>query len=255
MVLWLQSAICWKLYISQVYSSRHLYYQGIRLKSHLGRRPFSAMELHTLYTGYIFSDQLLPREQAKHWHFWLPLFAYYTGAYSDEIGHLTLDDIVTLSDVRCFHFHTHGKIKSRFVPIHDALFAAGLDPYLDFLKAQGHTRLMFDLPSKSGRYSEKVRIWFSGEGERAGYLQKCAIPNVDQQGMKTAISSLRLNFEQQVRIHAIQANSKDAFNYLMGFKEFSGSLFNDMSLLNGILQNVRQINPQLHWQRFIERHH
>jgi len=54
---------------------------------------------------------------------------------------------------------------------------------------------MFDLPAKTGRYSEKVRIWFSGEGERAGYLQKCAIPNIDQLGMKTAISSLRLNFD------------------------------------------------------------
>jgi hypothetical protein len=113
---------------------------------------------------------------------------------------------------------------------------------------------MFDLPAKSGRYSEKVRIWFSGEGERAGYLQKCAIPNVDQQGMKTAISSLRLNFEQQVRIHALQANSKDAFNYLLGFKDFNEQRFTDMPLLNAVLQNVRQINPQLHWQRFIDRH-
>jgi len=63
------------------------------LKTHLGRRPFSAMELHTLYNGYIYSDTRLAREQAKHWHFWLPLIAYYSGAYSDEIGCLTLDDL------------------------------------------------------------------------------------------------------------------------------------------------------------------
>ena len=247
-------SLSWKLDTYQVYSSTHLYYQGIRLKSHLGRRPFSAMELHTLYNGYIYGDQRLAREQAKHWHFWLPLFAYYTGAYSDEIGHLTLDNIVTLDGIRCFDFHTHGKIKPRYVPIHNALLDAGLDQYLGYLNEQNQQRLMFDLPAKSGRYSEKVRIWFSGEGERAGYLQKCAIPTVDQQGMKTAISSLRLNFEQQVRIHALQANCKDAFNYLLGFKDFNEQRFADIQLLNTVLQNVRQINPQLHWLRFIDRH-
>ncbi|MFM9597040.1 hypothetical protein ACKI1O_47710, partial [Streptomyces scabiei] len=111
---------------------------------------------------------------------------------------------------------------------------AGLNEYIALLKQQNHTRLLFDLPSKSGRYSEKVRIWFSGEGERAGYLQKCDIPNVDQLGMKTAISSLRLNFEQQIRIFAIQANSKDAFNYLMGFIEYPEQAFTDTALLNQV---------------------
>ncbi|WP_404342551.1 hypothetical protein [Pseudoalteromonas mariniglutinosa] len=224
------------------------------MKSHLGRRPFSTMELHTLFNGYIFSDQRMPREQAKHWHFWLPLLAYYTGAYSDEIGHLSLSDIVNIDNVPCFHFHTHGKIKARYVPIHQALFAAGLNEYLQFLAINQHHRLMYDLPAKSGRYSEKVRIWFSGEGERAGYLQKCAIPTVDQQGMKTAISSLRLNFEQHIRINALQANSKEAFNYLLGFSEYPKDEFADKALLNTIVQQIRQITHSIHWQRFITRH-
>ncbi|MGS0536637.1 hypothetical protein [Pseudoalteromonas sp. SaAl2] len=224
------------------------------MKSHLGRRPFSAMELHTLSHGYIYGDQRLPREQAKHWHFWLPLIAYYSGAYSDEIGHLELNNIVTYNGIACFDFHTHGKIKPRLVPIHQALFDAGLNEYIALLKQQKHTRLLFDLPSKSGRYSEKVRIWFSGEGERAGYLQKCDIPNVDQLGMKTAISSLRLNFEQQIRIFAIQANSKDAFNYLMGFIEYPEQAFTDIALLNQVIQQIRNINPHIHWQRFTARH-
>ncbi|WP_064667873.1 site-specific integrase [Pseudoalteromonas prydzensis] len=224
------------------------------MKSHLGRRPFSAMELHTLYHGYIYGDQRLPREQAKHWHFWLPLIAYYSGAYSDEIGHLQLADIVEHQQVVCFHFHTHGKIKARIVPIHQALFDAGLNDYINLVKQQNHTRLLFDLPSKSGRYSEKVRIWFSGEGERAGYLQKCDIPSIDQLGMKTAVSSLRLNFEQQIRIYAIQANNKDAFNYLLGFNEYEPQEFNEVPQLNYIIQQLRIVNPQLHWQRFVQRH-
>lgn len=223
------------------------------MKTHLGRRPFSAMELHTLYNGYIYSDFKVAREQAKHWHFWLPLIAYYTGAYSDEIGCLTLDDLEIKNDILCFNFHTHGKIKARLVPVHKALIDAGFNEFISFVKAQNHHRLMFDLPAKSGRYSEKVRIWFTGEGERAGYLQKCAIPNVDQLGMKTAISSLRLNFEQQVRIYALQANSKEAFNYLLGFNEYTHSRFSDIALLNAVIQQVRVINPQLHWQRFTQR--
>tara|TARA_B110000211_G_scaffold44048_1_gene46411 strand:- start:591 stop:1271 length:681 start_codon:yes stop_codon:yes gene_type:complete len=220
------------------------------LKTHLGRRPFSAMELHTLYNGYIYGDVKVAREQAKHWHFWLPLIAYYSGAYSDEIGCLTLDDLVFEQGILCFSFHTHGKIKPRLVPVHHALVDAGFNDYIEFIKAHHHTRLMFDLPAKTGRYSEKVRIWFSGEGERAGYLQKCAIPNVDQLGMKTAVSSLRLNFEQQIRIYALQAGSKDAFNYLMGFNEYQHDKFDDISLLNNVIQQIRIINPHVHWTRF-----
>ncbi|ATG76587.1 MULTISPECIES: hypothetical protein [Pseudoalteromonas] len=223
------------------------------MKTHLGRRPFSAMELHTLYNGYIYGDVKVIREQPKHWHFWLPLISYYSGAYSDEIGYLTLDDLIFKQNILCFSFHTHGKIKPRLVPVHKALINYGLNEYIAFIKSQNQHRLMFDLPAKTGRYSEKVRIWFSGEGERAGYLQKCDIPNVDQLGMKTAISSLRLNFEQQVRIHALQANSKDAFNYLMGFNEYSCDEFNDVLLLNNVIQKIRTINSHLHWQRFITR--
>lgn len=223
------------------------------MKTHLGRRPFSAMELHTLYTGYIYGDMRVVREQAKHWHFWLPLIAYYTGAYSDEIGCLTLDDLTVEQNILCFSFHTHGKIKPRLIPVHQALINAGFNDYLAFIKSQKQQRLMFDLPAKTGRYSEKVRIWFSGEGERAGYLQKCAIPNIDQLGMKTAISSLRLNFEQQVRIYALQANSKDAFNYLMGFNEYPHPNYSNVAVLNSIIGQIRVVNSQLHWQRFINR--
>ena len=212
------------------------------------------MELHTLSHGYIYGDIRLPREQAKHWHFWLPLIAYYSGAYSDEIGHLQLNDIIVHQHTLCFHFHTHGKIKARIVPVHQALLDAGLDDYITLVKQQGHTRLLFDLPAKSGRYSEKVRIWFSGEGDRAGYLQKCDIPSIDQLGMKTAISSLRLNFEQQIRIYAIQADNKAAFNYLLGFNEYEPTDFADVATLSNIIQQIRVINPQAHWQRFLQRH-
>ena len=37
-------------------------------------------------------------------------------------------------------------------------------------------------------------------------------------------------------------------------KDYNEQRFTDMQLLNTVLQNVRQINPQLHWQRFIDRH-
>lgn len=224
------------------------------MKSHLGRRPFTNMELHTLFSGYIYTDEKLPREQPKDWHFWLPILAYYTGAYSDEIGKLTRDDIVKVDNIRCFRFQTNEKIKSRFIPFHPHLFEHGFTEYLDFLNSQAHTRILFDLPLKSGRYSEKARIWFSGEGERAGYLQKCQIPATDLDGRKAALSSFRLNFEQQIRIHAIQAGNKDAFNYLMGFNEFNASQFNNTQLLSRIVRGVRALPSKVHWQRFKARH-
>ncbi|BBN80437.1 hypothetical protein PA25_04220 [Pseudoalteromonas sp. A25] len=224
------------------------------MKSHLGRRAFSAMELHTLFNGYIYGDEKQPREQPKHWHFWLPLLAYYAGAYSDEIGNLTLADVVTIDSIHGFNFTTHGKIQHRFVPIHTALWQAGLEQYIQFVKRENQDRLLFDLPSKSGRYSEKVRIWFSGEGERLGYLQKCGLPNVDQQGHKTAISSLRLNFEQQVRIAAIQRANKPAFHYLMGLKDEALIQPPKPNLLKQIVAPIRVINSNVHWQRFVSRH-
>ncbi|WP_151173499.1 hypothetical protein [Pseudoalteromonas ruthenica] len=224
------------------------------MKTHLGRRPFSAMELHTLFSGYVYGDEKQPREQAKHWHFWLPLLAYYTGGFSDELGSLTLEDVYLGTGTAYLHVHTHGKIKARKIPIHPHLFSCGLHEYVQWLTVHGHQRLLFDLPAKSGRYSEKARIWFSGEGERAGYLQKCALPTVDQHGHKTALSSLRLNFEQQVRISAMQLGSKAGFCYLLGLKEYPQREFADMRLLQKIVRGVRVVNAHTHWQRFCNRH-
>ncbi|MFY8273687.1 hypothetical protein AAEU32_06140 [Pseudoalteromonas sp. SSDWG2] len=224
------------------------------MKSHLGRRPFSAMELHTLFSGYIYGDEKLPREQPKHWHFWLPMLAYYTGGFSDELASIELGDIDISSTVSYFHLHTHGKIKARKIPIHPHLFNVGLNDYLAYLQAHSHSRLLFDLPSKSGRYSEKARIWFSGEGERAGYMQKCQLPTVDQHGHKTALSSLRLNFEQSIRISAMQLNAKPGFYYLLGLKDYPHDCYEDLRLLQKIVKGVRVVNPQAHWQRFITRH-
>lgn len=225
------------------------------MKTHLGRRAFSTMELHTLFNGYIYTDEKLKREQPKHWHFWLPLLSYYTGAYSDEIGSLTLDDIFQRDHVHLLHFKTHGKIQPRVVPIHPALWQSGLEQYLTQVKKLGQQRILFDLPAKSGRYSEKVRIWFSGEGERQGYLQKCGLPNVDQQGMKTAISSLRLNFEQQIRISAIQQGHKSSLHYLLGLKD-DGDIVTcpPLAILKQITSQLRVINPNITWQRFLDRH-
>jgi len=211
------------------------------------------MELHTLFNGYIYSDSKTSREQPKHWHFWLPILAYYTGAYSDEISRLTLNDIIEIDSNLYFHFHTHGKIKSRLVPIHSGLVHAGLLDFIQFIKTQDQNRLMYDLPSKSGRYSEKVRIWFSGEGERFGYLQKCGIPNIDHNGRKSAISSFRLNFEEQIRIFAVQANNKGALQYLLGFNEYTQSEFENSQLLSDIVNQLRPLSAKTTWQRFIDR--
>ncbi|MDP5213334.1 hypothetical protein ORJ66_09800 [Pseudoalteromonas tunicata] len=221
------------------------------MKTHLGRRPFTAMELHALFSGYIYSDHKVIKEQAKDWHFWLPLLAYYTGAFSDEIGCLTTTDIIKTDHGWFFDFHTNSKIQSRLIPIHPGLIQAGFNDYLNSLN--DNARLLHDLPSKSGRYSEKARIWFSGEGERQGYLQKCGIPNVDHDGRKVAISSFRINFEQQVRISAIQLKQKELFNYLLGFNEYKANDSLDLATLCTIVLGIRQLNSQITWQRFINR--
>ncbi len=211
------------------------------------------MEIHSLFTGYIYTDNKVPREQAKHWHFWLPLLSYYTGAYSDEIGNLTLSDIVTLQGIDCFYFHTNDKIKSRYIPIHTTLVSAGFLDFIEYVKKHSHCRLMFDLPKKSGRYSEKVRIWFSGEGKRLGYLQKCDLLNVDNEGKKLAISSLRLNFEQQIRFNTDKLQNHDAFLYLLGFNKYTQQTYADTKYLSQVIEKLRPLSPQITWHRFVHR--
>lgn len=211
------------------------------------------MELHTLFHGYIYGDEKLHREQPKHWHFWLPLLAYYTGGFSDELARLTLDDLDLHTSTPSLHLHTHAKIKARQIALHPQLFEHGLADYVHWLQSEGHTRLLFDLPAKSGRYSEKARIWFSGEGKRLGYLQKCALPTVDQQGLKTTLSSLRLNFEQQIRISAMQLGAKSAFDYLLGFQDYPHEHYGDTRTLQKVVRAVRVVNAHASWQRFVLR--
>ncbi len=221
------------------------------MKSHLGRRAFSTMELHTLFHGYIYSQQRAHKEQPKHWHFWLPLIACYTGAFSDEIGHLRFSDISEHQGSLAFHFNHHKKLQPRIIPVHPALIEAGFIEYLAFAKTQSTNRIFFDLPAKSGRYSEKVRIWFSGEGTRLGYVQKCQIPTVDHLGQKLAMSSFRLNFETQCRIAAMSLGFKAAFDYLMGFKTAANPP--NFSTLNQVMTLIPRFTPKISWETFVER--
>lgn len=221
------------------------------MKSHLGRTGFSAMQLRQLFSGYVYSDFRVANEQPKHWHFWAPLLAYYTGAFSDELGSLTLDDVIDWHGQPFLQFATNQKIQPRWVPIHPALLAAGWHSYLAFIAQQQQHRILFDLPSKRGRYSEKLRIWFTGEGSREGYLQKCRIPSETAAGQKTTFSSFRVTFAELIQ----QAdNAPMLTNYLLGLQQTSRvAPQQQLAQLQQIVHSLPNLTAGLTWQRYCDR--
>lgn len=85
--------------------------------------------------------------------FWAPLLALYTGARVDEIASIRLDAIDEESAVPSILLSPGGgrtgksDYSRRRVPIHAALFAAGLLTYVAQLRSEGHTELFPEIRS------------------------------------------------------------------------------------------------------------
>ncbi|WP_199610163.1 site-specific integrase [Flocculibacter collagenilyticus] len=230
------------------------------MKKHVGRRPFSIMEVRALFSGYIYSDFLISHEQPRDWQFWLPLLAWFTGANSEELALIAKNDIAHHDQRYFVTVGNHSRLASRTLPLHHCLIDAGFIEWMNQQPGSPEQRLFSDLPTKNNRYSEKIRLWFSGDGDRQGYMQKCDIPSTDSQGKKTAFSSFRANFEAHIKqqCQRLQINPTNYLAYTLGTK-VRGSTVSisqlDKPTLHHLIDSIGVPAQHISWQRFATRVH
>lgn len=133
-------------------------------------------------------------------YYWLPIIGLFSGARLNEICQLSLNDVVNIDGVMCFHVTNEddegNKIADkdlktsnakRLIPIHTELLRLGLIQYCDALKSDGYERLFPELKFHAVKgYSKDAGKWFN---DRV-MLGKLKIPRDG----KYTFHSLRHNF-------------------------------------------------------------
>lgn len=144
------------------------YKASAREKGMKRRLPWSEAEVQTIFGSPIFMDHLRSSGQSGEASYWIPLIMYYTGARPEEIAGLDLDDIkkdeygwyfnitdldenddVDLFDEEENATATEEERKRRLkntasrrrIPLAQELEALGLFRYIDWVRAQGKSRL------------------------------------------------------------------------------------------------------------------
>lgn len=142
----------------------------ISFKTTKRRRPWTEVELTTLFSQPLFTEKKLPRnKKAGGWAaYWVPLIAVFSGARVSEICQLTADDIDTNTS------HPTIKIRSRSeeqrlktvnaerdIPIHPQLIELGFLNYVEQIKsAPAANNLWPDLPKRNERSGGYFSQWF-----------------------------------------------------------------------------------------------
>ncbi|CAM8662302.1 Integrase, catalytic domain containing protein [Comamonadaceae bacterium] len=157
------------------------------------RQPFDQDDLTNIFSSCVFNDQQLRSQgQSQEATYWIPVMMYYTGARTEEIAGLALDDVLhdakhgwylnlidrpspdddlfdddeeikpvgnASASAKQAHHRLLKNVKSiRRVPVAKELIELGLLRYLDMVKAEGHLSLF---PSLSHDWHEKLSGSFS----------------------------------------------------------------------------------------------
>lgn len=147
-----------------------------RAKTH-GWQPFSAKQLAKIFDPEAYKT--MRSEDAR----WLPLMALYTGARSNELAHLEIEDCFEFLGQPIFDFNFLGSHKSlktdaseRKTPVHPDLIALGLWERVERLREAGEVKLFPELtfmaengPANAGqsafsRHLERLGIKARGHG-------------------------------------------------------------------------------------------
>ncbi|HDS1127581.1 TPA: tyrosine-type recombinase/integrase [Stenotrophomonas maltophilia] len=143
-----------------------------------GWQPFSVEQLKVIFSAAALGS--MRRLSSR----WVALIALYTGARSNEIAQLELEDFKVVHGVKCIQFTTEGWDKSlkteasdRIIPIHPDMMALGLWKLVERLRNEGESKLFPNLtfeakngpangPQKAFSHllSETLKIRARGEG-------------------------------------------------------------------------------------------
>ena len=159
-------------------------------------RPFTPEQLDKLVNGLWRAEGKSPREQPKDWHFWAPLLGLTTGMRGDELGRLTVADVMDVGGIIMLNVPgTKTDNAERIIPLPNVVLNAGFMQLVDWARMSGDNARLFPNwvhgGSKSAKnYSASLGKWFNYE-QGAGLLAKLDIWQTDHQ---VSFHSLRHTF-------------------------------------------------------------
>jgi integrase len=131
------------------------------------RLPFNKAELKRIFSSEegVVSPQVVKLQGGGGYYarVWLPAIALLSGARLDEIGSLTVHDVIAgpIPHFKVRRGKTHSSVRE--VPLHPELIRIGFLQYVDAIKKAGHQSLWPDMKSGSQKTknSEVLGKWFN----------------------------------------------------------------------------------------------
>lgn len=188
--------------------------QPSRARSTKARQAFSAEEIRTILKQLPkFSQQ----NTGKSYPYWASMLAVYTGARSNEIAQLNVQDFLKVDGIDCVSFDDkHGSSDKQFkneaskrtIPLHSQLLELGVLEFVKQQQAKGHTRLFPDLTKSRQGYNREFGRFFNNK----------FLPSIGLKKPTHVLHSLRHSFVT----HLLNANvSNGKVNALTGHADDS----------------------------------
>lgn len=145
---------------------------GLDIKSRTTnrRKPWTELELQTLFSTPLFSEYRLPTapKAGADAAYWIPLLCIFTGARISELCQLRTGDIETtgripqlsITDNPEYSQQTKNEGSIRAIPVHSQLIRLGFLQFVDANTRAGHDRLFPSLRLRKGKPGSYFSTWF-----------------------------------------------------------------------------------------------
>lgn len=162
----------------------------IQIEKGHSRDPFVISDLNKLFAGPLWTGCQGDTRGERHipgtllldnHHKWLPLLGIFTGARSEELLRLRIDDVVKIDDVPCINITTIGgrslktRNAKRIVPIHDELIKLGFLDLVECKRRGGEIDIFGSAKEnnrnkRSSEYSKDIGAYLKGVGLKTDLL-------------------------------------------------------------------------------------
>ncbi|KVD78105.1 hypothetical protein WS62_29520 [Burkholderia sp. ABCPW 14] len=204
-------------------------------------QPFEPEHIRLLLKTEVFTAGKRPAKGGRDAAFWLPLLALFGGEREEELGQLSVRDVVTQNG-RLFLRITDladeqgvkNEVSRRHVPVHAELMKIGFGRYVETVRAAGKDRLFPDLkPNKYDVLTAQFSTWFNE------YLDRYVIDDV-----RYNFHSFRHFFQERAgwsglkdyAIDGILGHQPEGMGGRYGKKRAGRRVFDPMQLAEGMDQ-------------------